>query len=141
MLFRLLYASRSNGSITTDLVESVLRSARRTNPTLGLTGLLCHGDDIFLQVLEGSRDHVNGLYHRIAKDPRHKDLCLLHYEPIMERRFAGWAMGQLSLSQTHMPLLLKYGARANLDPYAIPGRASLAMLEDLMTQAQAGVRG
>lgn len=140
MLVRLLYASRCNGNITPELVESVLKSARKTNPTLGLTGLLCHSDNVFLQVLEGARDQVNALYNKIAKDPRHKDLCLLHYEPIMERRFVGWAMGQISLSQTNAALLLKYGAKAQLDPYAISGRASLSMLEELIASAQAGGR-
>ncbi|MEX8505689.1 BLUF domain-containing protein [Leptothrix ochracea] len=140
MLVRLLYVSRCSSNITPDLVEAVLKSARKTNPPLGLTGLLCHSDNVFLQVLEGDRDQVNFLYNKIAKDPRHKDLCLLHYEPIMERRFSGWAMGQVSLSQTHAALLLKYGAKPQLDPYAISGRASLAMLEELISSAQAGGR-
>jgi hypothetical protein len=32
-------------------------------------------------------------------------------------------------------LLLKYSAKATLDPYALPGRASMALFDDLVATA------
>jgi hypothetical protein len=42
---------------------------------------------------------VSDLYGHIQKDVRHKDVVLLHYEEITERRFGGWTMGQVNLSK------------------------------------------
>ena len=95
MLVRLLYASRAQGELTAEFIDAVLASSRRNNGGLGVTGLLCHSGEIFMQVLEGGREAVNQLYRRICSDPRHTDVILLHYEEITERRFAGgeWLVG------------------------------------------------
>ena len=68
-------------------------------------------------------------------DPRHSDVALLHYEEIFERRFGGWSMGQVNLSKLNHSLLLKYSEKPELDPYAVSGKVSLALLEDLMATA------
>jgi hypothetical protein len=88
MLVRLLYASRCiNNSAET--VESILTQSRVHNPGLGITGILCHSGQIFLQAIEGGRDAVSELYNHISRDKRHTDVVLLHYEEITERRFGG----------------------------------------------------
>ena len=104
---------------------------------MGVTGVLCccPSEGIFLQVLEGGRSAVNKLYHRIASDSRHSDVELLFYEEIGERTFAGWAMGQVNMSRLNPALLLKYSERATLDPYAVSGKASLALFQELMATA------
>lgn len=135
MLVRLLYASRTRSKLTTKELESILASSRKHNPESGITGLLCHGGDVFLQVLEGGRDAVNALYHQIAQDPRHQRVVILHYEEVTERRFAGWTMGQVNLSKINPSLLLKYSERAVLDPFAVSGKVSMALLEELIATA------
>ena len=135
MLVRLLYASRAAGKPTAKTVEAILESSRRHNPERGITGLLCHGGDVFLQVLEGGREAVNALYNEIARDPRHRDVVILHYEEVTERRFAAWTMGQVNLSKVNASLLLKYSERAVLDPYAVSGKVSMALLEELIATA------
>jgi hypothetical protein len=102
---------------------------------LGVTGVLCFSEGIFLQVLEGGRGPVNRLYHRIAADPRHTELELLLYEDIGERRFAGWSMGQVPMGRLNPSLLLKYSPSPRLDPYAVSGRVSLALFEELVATA------
>src|SRR3990167_5142115 len=135
MLVRLLYASRSSTALSQEVIDGLLTSSRRNNPALGVTGLLCHSGDIFMQVLEGGRDVVNGLYTRISADPRHHDITLLHYEEITERRFAGWTMGQVNLARVNPSTLLKYSERPVLDPYAVSGKVSMALLEELIATA------
>lgn len=135
MLVRLLYASRTHGPLTAKVIEGILESSRRHNPERGITGILCHGGEVFLQVLEGGRDAVNALYNEIARDSRHRDVTVLHYEEVMERRFAGWTMGQVNLTKVNPSLLLKYSERATLDPYAVSGRVSMALLEELIATA------
>jgi hypothetical protein len=136
MLVRLLYASRAEGAVTHDIIESILQSSRQHNPALGITGVLCHSGDVYMQVLEGGRAAVNELYNRIVRDERHRDIALLHYEEVSERRFAGWTMGQVNLAKVNPSLLLKYSDRPVLDPFATSGRASMALLEELIATAQ-----
>ena len=134
MLVRLLYASRAVDP-SPDAIESILMQSRQHNPVTGITGILCYGGGIFLQAIEGGRQQVSDLFGHIQKDPRHKDVALLHYEEISERRFGGWTMGQVNLSKLNHSILLKYSERPELDPYGVSGKVSLALLEDLMATA------
>jgi len=135
MLVRLLYASHAAEPVPDGLVETIMQQARRNNPELGITGVLCHGGDVFLQVLEGGREPVNTLYNRIACDRRHRRVTLLDYEEILERRFSGWTMGQVNLSKVNSSTLLKYSERALIDPYALSGRTVSALTEELIVTA------
>ena len=134
MLVRLLYCSRAVNT-SADAIESILAQAREHNPVSGITGILCYGGGIFLQAIEGGRMQVSDLFGHIQKDPRHKDVALLHYEEILERRFGGWTLGQVNLSKLNHSILLKYSEKPELDPYAVSGKVSLALLEDLMATA------
>lgn len=135
MLVRLLYASRAAESVTPSLIESILTQSRAHNPPLGITGILCHGGDVFMQVLEGGRAPVNALYAQIARDPRHRDIAVLHFEEVTERRFSSWTMGQVNLAKINPSIVLKYSERPVLDPFAVSGRVSMALLEELIATA------
>ena len=135
MLVRLLYASRVIDPASSSNTESILAQSRAHNPASGITGILCYGGGIFLQALEGGRNHVSELYGHIQQDKRHKDVVLLHYEEISERRFGGWTMGQVNVSKLNNSLLLKYSEKPELDPYSVSGKMSLALLEELMATA------
>jgi len=132
MLVRLLYASRAAQPLTTDIIESILAQSRSHNPAMGITGILCYSGDIFMQVLEGGRDAVCELYNTIARDDRHRNVRILNYEEIFERRFVNWTMGQVNLAKINPSLMLKYAKKAELDPFNCSGRASLALLDDLI---------
>lgn len=134
MLVRLLYASRAVDT-SSDAIESILHQSRDHNPHCGVTGVLCYGGGIFLQAIEGGRMAISDLYGHIQRDPRHKDVVLLHYEEISERRFAGWTMGEVNMTRINASILLKYAEKPELDPYSVSGRVSLALLEELMATA------
>jgi len=134
MLVRLLYASRAVDS-SAEAIETILAKSRQYNPTCGITGILCYGGGIFLQAIEGGRMAVSDLFGHIQKDVRHKDVVLLHYEEIFERRFGGWTMGQVNMSKINHSILLKYAEKPELDPYSVSGQVSLALLEELMATA------
>ena len=134
MLVRLLYASRALDP-NPEVIEDILAQSRQFNPAGGITGILCYGGGIFLQALEGGRTAVSDLYGHIQKDPRHKDVVLLHYEEITERRFGGWTMGKVNIAKINHSILLKYSEKPELDPYSVSGKVSLALLEELMATA------
>ena len=137
MLVRLMYASRSPSDMDADALHALLKQSKENNARLGVTGLLCHCpvSGIFMQALEGGRDAVNRLYLKIAADRRHSDVCLLSYDEILERRFAGWSMGQVNMARLNPAMLLKYSATARLDPYELSGKVSLALFDELVATA------
>ena len=135
MLVRLMYASRATDSINQEGLHAILKKSMVNNPSKGVTGVLCFSGDIFLQVLEGGRSQVSALYNRIAQDPRHREVVLLSYEEIGERSFAGWAMGQVNMGRLNPALLLKYSEAAVLDPYAVSGKVSMALFNELVATA------
>jgi Sensors of blue-light using FAD len=135
MLVRLLYASRAVPEVDQDGLAAILKQSRANNAACGVTGALCFSDGIFLQALEGGRDVISALYYSIAGDTRHHDLVLLSYEEIAERRFTGWSMGQVNMACLNPALLLKYSPTAKLDPYAMSGRVTLALFEELVASA------
>ena len=134
MLVRLLYASRAVDR-SDEAIDAILTQSRHFNPTSGITGILCYGGGIFLQAIEGGRSPVSELYGHIQRDKRHKEVILLHYEEITERRFGGWTMGQVNMSKINSTILLKYAEKPELDPYSVSGKVSLALLEELMATA------
>jgi hypothetical protein len=135
MLVRLLYASRAVPAVDQEELLAIVRKSKANNLKLGITGVLCFSQGIFLQVLEGGRAPVNRLYNRIVGDNRHTDVELLCYEEIGERRFAGWSMGQVNMSRLNPALLLKYSERATLDPFSVSGQVSMALFQELMATA------
>jgi hypothetical protein len=134
MLVRLLYASRAIDP-GPETIDAILSKSRQFNPSGGITGILCYGGGIFLQAIEGGREPVSELYAHIQKDARHKEVVLLDYEEISERRYSGWTMGQVDVTRVNTRILLKYSERAELDPYSVSGKVSLALLEELMATA------
>ncbi len=134
MLVRLLYASRAVDT-QPEAIEDILEKSRQFNPASGITGILCYGGGIFLQAIEGGRNAVSELYSHIQRDTRHKDVVLLHYEEILERRFGGWTMGQVNMEKINASILLKYAEKPELDPYSTSGAVSMALLEELMATA------
>ena len=135
MLVRLMYASRAVPTIDQEELIAILRKSKANNPAVGVTGVLCFSEGIFLQVLEGGRSGVNKLYNRIASDDRHTNVELLCYEEIGERRFAGWSMGQVNMSRLNPALLLKYSEKPTLDPFTVSGHVSMALFHELMATA------
>jgi hypothetical protein len=141
MLVRLMYASRAAKPLDPEELVHILRQSRGANPKVGVTGVLCSSGELFIQVLEGGRAAVNRLYNKIIVDGRHTEVTLLSYEEIEERRFAGWAMGQVNLSRLNPALLLKYSETATLDPYAVSGKAAVALFDELVATAAVVCQG
>ena len=135
MLVRLLYASRAVGKIDCAAVQTIMQKSHAYNPRNGVTGILCHSEKVYMQVLEGGRDAINALYAKILRDERHTDVVLLHYEEIGERHYAGWTMGQANLSKVNASVLLRFCDLPEIDPHAMSGKNSLALIDELMATA------
>jgi hypothetical protein len=140
MLVRLLYVSRAAESITPAVIDNIVTISQKNNPTYGITGILCYSGKMFMQVLEGGRSAVNATYARIVRDARHSDVQILHYDEITERCFAGWTMGKANLDRINPSVILKYSETEEIDPYAVSGKVSMALLQELMATASIATR-
>ena len=130
-----MVASRAVPAVDQEERVAILKKSKANNPKAGITGVLCLSEGIFMQVLEGGRNAVSALYNRIANAARHSEVALLDYEEIAVRRFAGWSMGQVNMTRLNPALLLKYSECARLDPYAISGKVSAALFDELVATA------
>ncbi|MFT5485397.1 MAG: hypothetical protein ACI9JL_003946 [Paracoccaceae bacterium] len=92
-LHRLIYISSGTRKFDADELRQILDTAVKNNVTIDVTGMLLYLDGNFLQLLEGSREDVEGLYERIALDQRHSGAMVLSRSEVSERLFPEWAMG------------------------------------------------
>ncbi len=92
-LYRFVYTSGRTMECNEEEIEKILTSARRNNPALGLTGLLIHTNNRFLQILEGEKSKIESLYAKILEDNRHVRATQRFMEPVTERLFGDWSMG------------------------------------------------
>jgi len=130
VIVRLLYVSRAVGPQTTAVTDSILSVALNANRKRGITGALCQGQGLCLQVLEGERSVISRLYNHIAHDRRHQDVELLVLEEITQRRYADWAMAHVTLSEDDPMIQLKH---PEFDPYSAPGTVVMKMVNELFS--------
>jgi len=122
MLVRLLYVSKEIAEQPSQFAESNLDKFRIENKLSEITGVLCSGEGIFLQVLEGERSAVNKLYVDICKDQRHTDIELLHYEEIKDRVFYAWSMDYIPISTLYAMIKIQ---NPDFDPYLSSGKLAV----------------
>ena len=114
MLIRLIYVSKAVDPQSFALTESILRKAYVWNAHNDITGVLCEGQGVFLQTLEGDRGMVNQLYASIFADPGHKGLALIHCETIAQRRYGQWSMAHVGLADVDPQTKIAW---PDFDPY------------------------
>ena len=129
MLVRLLYVSQSVGPITTTVTTSILEKSSANNKKQNITGVLCQGSGLWLQVLEGERAQVNALYSRIIADRHHHNIELLSMEEIASRRFGQWSMALVYLSKDDPMVQM---AHPEFDPYSATAKNAMSLLEELI---------
>ncbi len=91
-LVSLVYVSSAIRQFEAPELLDILRTARRNNERLDVTGMLLYKDGNFMQVLEGRSAAVNDLMSSIERDGRHRGMIVLIKKPVEERQFASWSM-------------------------------------------------
>jgi hypothetical protein len=134
MLTQLIYISRAVGPQTTTVTSQILETARSFNKSHGLTGVLCQGKGLYVQVLEGERSVVNSLYRRIAADSRHVDAEIVLFGEIESRKFKEWSMALVNLSIDDPMVTMKH---PEFDPYSADSRAIIGLITELLSSSSA----
>jgi methanogenic corrinoid protein MtbC1 len=118
-LARLIYTSRATVPLDGSDLAELVRRARAANHQRGVTGVLVHDADRFLQVIEGPGPAVAALALRIREDARHEDIDVISEQQGVKRAFAGWDM-QLALRH-------RGGTAEGLHPLHPPGALFAAL--------------
>ena len=134
MLTRLIYISRAVGPQTTTVTTQILETARSYNKAHNLTGVLCQGKGLYVQVLEGERSVINGLYKRIVADNRHDHTEIVHFGEIDTRQFKDWSMALVHLSVDDPMVTMKH---PEFDPYSANSTAILGLITELLSTSSA----
>ncbi len=79
--------------MTSGDLDTILRSARAFNESIGVTGLLVYAQQSFLQALEGEREAVEQAFARTAAASQHRHLRATEIYTEPARRFPSWSMG------------------------------------------------
>ena len=129
MLVSLLYVSQPTGPVTTTVTSSILRGSIAHNKSQNITGVLCQGTGLYMQVLEGERSSVTQLFYRIVADPRHHKVELISLEAIQKRRFAPWSMNLVHINVNEPMFKLNH---PEFNPYFSTAQEAMLILEELV---------
>ena len=129
MLVRLLYVSQPVGPVTTTMTTLILEKSTAHNKKENITGVLCQGSGLWLQVLEGERSQVNLLYARIMSDRNHHNVELLSMEKITPRIFGQCSMALVYLSKDDPMVQM---AHPEFDPYKASAKDAFFILDELI---------
>ena len=123
-MIQLIYRSIADAELTENDLKSILSKARRYNYNMGITGCLlyCRGD--FVQILEGDKQKVSGLFQKIKTDIRHHDVTEVLMRKSDQRIFRNWSMAFKNLDQRDI-----LEVQRGLDQHDFKG------LGELMTQS------
>jgi hypothetical protein len=114
-LFYLMYISKKVDHFLEDDLIHILNSSRKNNKKQGITGVLIYNKGHFLQILDGSRESVNTVFHEhILKDKRHENIVTLSQGLMAKRDFVNWDMGFYGTTGHHNYDLL---ANTNLNTH------------------------
>lgn len=96
----LVYVSRFCGDRDrcSETINDIVSNAIPQNRNRQVSGMLYFHNDRFIQVLEGQPDDLNATMSIIHAARSHNDIEILANDPIQERSFALWNMGQLNFS-------------------------------------------
>jgi len=117
------------GPITTTITTLILEKSDSHNKKANITGVICHGSGLWLQVLEGERSKVNLLYARIMADRNHQNIQLLSMEEITQRRFGQWSMALVYLSKDDPMVQMSH---PEFDPYTASAKDAFLILDELI---------
>ena len=100
-MYQLVYISRitSTGLSSPSTLNDISECSLERNRADDITGILCYGNGYFFQCVEGSEQALTNLKNRLLVDERHKELKILDFSEITERRFASWSLRSITLER------------------------------------------
>ncbi|WP_144395416.1 BLUF domain-containing protein [Pleionea sediminis] len=99
-MISLTYSSTYTGkpeNFRADLAD-IYKASLQNNCRHGISGVLIHNNQHFLQTIEGEPEDVENLMRIISQDKRHSDVKILIKEECSSRQYNQWNMQPINLA-------------------------------------------
>lgn len=100
-LHQFMYISRitSTGLSGASTLNDIAEVAIKNNKINAITGIICYGNGYFFQYVEGTEQALTNLKNVLLVDDRHKDLKILEFSAIDQRRFQKWSLRSIVIER------------------------------------------
>ena len=105
MPFYLVYTSLPRKEMSRDVLEEITQSSLKNNRANAISGILLGIESRYLQYLEGEKEKVLDLFHKIKMDGRHHGVTKWVEGTTDSRVFGDWSMASWMLSSTELSKL------------------------------------
>jgi hypothetical protein len=112
-MYTLVYVSTAVRKFTPEELKTLLTQCRRDNTAQDISGMLLYKDGNIIQLLEGDKELVTRLYHKIERDPRHRGSLVLLQSETDQRSFEDWSMAFRDLDDPAVKALPGFNALMN----------------------------
>jgi len=89
------YVSQARPDLSAERLQTLVNDATRFNRMAGVTGVLLHDGERFLQYIEGPPDGIDSVYERVLQAGSHVDIVELARGRLGQRQFPYWSMRAL----------------------------------------------
>ncbi len=128
----LLYRSRRAQPLDDTQVYEIYKQATENNALEGITGLLVHDGNFFVQLLEAGDAALTAMIHKLEADPRHCDIEIIDERVIERRSFGTWSMKLVKVD--HAPFVAVKDLEAELGDHIDPAIRAL-IIDTVATSA------
>ena len=111
-MYQLLYTSKATHPFSDMELKQLLEIARNKNASKSITGMLLYCNSHFIQLLEGEKSDLLGLFDIISADSRHTDIQKVLAAESKTPQFPDWSMGYQFLTEPQLKNIEKH---ENLD--------------------------
>lgn len=139
-LQRIVYYSKNlltgSDEVIATNIEQILEAARVNNSKANLTGALIFNSGCFAQVIEGPRDGIAEVFERIQCDPRHTEVQVLEYGPIIKRAFPNWSMAFIGVREKDEKLFHRLALETSFDDKRLAAEDILTTMREIMLEEE-----
>lgn len=130
-LWAVAYTSLASRPLSATELDGLLQDAQAFNREVGVSGVLCYDDGLFIQYFEGPYAAIARAYARIRASTMHRELVELSSSAISERQFEHWHMAFCQTPETLLQVLANAGWEDNIPVTRSEGEPSKAVGEIL----------
>lgn len=98
-IYQMSYVSTGCDTLKYDDIKSILQDSRKNNVEKDITGILVYCNKHFFQILEGEKEKIQQLYHKIIIDRRHDNVIKIQEGFVENRQFENWNMAFKSFNR------------------------------------------
>lgn len=135
VLCRLIYGSTARADLAYPELKDIMEKSEKNNTPVGISGMLCFGNEKFLQILEGERQVISATYERILQDERHYNSQIIEFIEIESRLFTQWSMKVVQMGEQFpkkvKELSMKYSGFPDFNPTEMTSKQCLEFMKEL----------